>query len=193
MAYCLWLGAAVPELTIELDPLGRARVRADNAGRVFRHAGLVDAVGDLMTEAGYRMWRKVTGIYGPFPLYTSQAARRGVARGEQRRMDLVGVTIDLEAVCVDPTLLGAAAPQLLARVQSHPALDAAEAEKDAHYADTPAPFNLVAFGAGTQAELGASASAFLSALALRLARRRNGGQQPGARLLASVQPYVRVV
>jgi hypothetical protein len=76
---------------------------------VVRHAGLIDAVGDLMTEAGYRVWREVTGNYGPFPLYMSQAARRGVARGEQRRLDLVGVTTDLEAVCVDPTLLDAAA------------------------------------------------------------------------------------
>jgi hypothetical protein len=42
-------------------------------------------------------------------------------------------------------------------------------------------------------ELGASASAFLKELALRLAPRRNGGQQPGERrLLASVQRYAQV-
>lgn len=93
-------------------------------------------------------------------------------------MDLVGVTTDLEAVCVDPTLLDAAAPQLLARAQPRSALDTAEEEKEAHYADTPAPFGFAAFGAGTQTELGKSAGPFLGKLAKRIAWRRNGGQQP---------------
>jgi hypothetical protein len=113
-------------------------------------------------------------------------------------MDLVAVDANLKALCVDPTLLDAAAPQLLARAQAalgplpRP-LDKAEEEKAAHYADTPPPFSFHPFAVGTQTELGASAGALLGTLTQLIARRRNGGQDPGARLLASVKRHARVV
>ncbi len=71
------------------------------------------------------------------------------------------------------------------------ALAEAEAHKHAHYADTPAPFGFKPFGAGTQTELGKSATELLAMLALRIATRRNGWQEPSPRLLRATQRYVR--
>ena len=193
VALSLWLGARIPELANERDPLGRARMRGDAAGRNHRHSGLVSALGDLMVESGHRVYTEVVGIYGPFPAGMSAAARRDVARGELRRMDLVGVTASLAARCVDPTLIDAHSPTLLRRgPRALCPLAEAEEAKAAHYVDTPDPFTFSPFAAGTLTELGPSASACLEELAQLIARRRNGGQEPSMRLLASVRRYVRV-
>jgi len=179
VAHCLWLGAPIPELSTAADPLGRRRVGSDAAGRVHRHSGLVSIVGDLMVEAGVKVWHEVPGIYGPFPADMPAAARGRTAHGEARRMDLVGVTADLKGACVDPTLRDTAAPSVLGRAGGPAAvLAAAEADKEAHYADTPPPFVFFAFAAGMETNLGPGASQLLSDLSMRIATRRNGGEQP---------------
>jgi hypothetical protein len=192
VAHCLWLGAPIPELSTAADPLGRRRVGSDAAGRVHRHSGLVSIVGDLMVEAGVKVWHEVPGIYGPFPADMPAAARGRTAHGEARRMDLVGVTADLKGACVDPTLRDTAAPSVLGRAGGPAAvLAAAEADKEAHYADTPPPFVFSAFAAGMETNLGPGASQLLSDLSMRIATRRNGGEQPKERLLQSVKRRAR--
>ena len=52
LAHCLWLGALVAELMGTSDPRGRDRLRADRAGRTFRHTATADAIGDLEKEEG---------------------------------------------------------------------------------------------------------------------------------------------
>jgi hypothetical protein len=188
VAASLWLGMPIPELAHEQDPLGRERCRLDHSGQNARHRGLVEAVGDLLIEAGFRVWTEVVGLYGKFPESMPAAARGRVTNGEQRRMDLVAVSAALEAFCVDPTIIDPAAPALLAR---HSPLDAAEAQKAAHYADTPAPYGFHPVAVGTQTELGKSAQKFLAMIALRRATRRNGGQEPSAAMLGASLRYVR--
>jgi hypothetical protein len=150
VALSLWLGMPIPELAHEQDPLGRARCRLDHSGQNARHRGLVDAVGDLLIEAGFRVWTEVVGLYGRFPESMSAAARGRVVNDEGRRMDLVAVSVELEALCVDPTLIDPAAPSQRARLSP---LDAAEAHKAEHYADTPAPYKFYPCAVGTQTEL----------------------------------------
>ena len=131
-----------------------------------------------MVAGGYKVWLEVTGIYGPFPADMPAAARGRVANGEARRMDLVGVTTDLRGECVDPSLRDTAAPTVLARQTPAEVLAAAEAVKDAHYADTPEPFAFTAFAAGMETNLGPAATKLLNDLSMRIARRRNEGRNP---------------
>jgi hypothetical protein len=145
-----------------------------------------------MVEAGYKVWHEVPGLYGPFPADMPAAARGTVAKGEARRMDLVGVNAALQGAFVDPSLRDTAAPSVLrARQTPAEALAAAAAVKNAHYADTPEPFSFTAFVAGTETNLDESASQLLDDLALRIARRRNGGEQPADRLLNAVRRNAR--
>ena len=55
----------------------------------------------------------------------------------------------------------------------------------------PPPFTFHAWGAGLETNLGPSATALLESLTVRSARRRNGGQQPGDRLLGIVRRSMR--
>lgn len=189
VAVSLWLGMPIPELAHEQDPLGRARCRLDHSGQNARHRGLVEAVGDLLIEAGFRVWTEVVGLYGKFPESMPAAARGRVVHGEQRRMDLVAVSVALEAFCVDPTLIDPVAPSQRARLSP---LDAAEAHKAEHYADTPAPYKFFPCAVGPQTELGKSAKEFLAMVALRRATRRNGGKEPSATMLGASHRHVRV-
>ena len=65
-------------------------------------------------------------------------------------------------------------------------LAAAEAEKEAHYVDTPPPFEFHAFAAGLETNLGPSATALLRKLSASIALRQNGGHEPSDRLRSAV-------
>ena len=60
----------------------------------------------------------------------------------------------------------------------------------AHYADTPPAYTLHPCGLGTQADMGPGTQECANQLALLIATRRNGGQQPTQRLLDAVRREV---
>ena len=66
-------------------------------------------------------------------------------------------------------------------------LKACEEEKRAHYADTPPAFTLHLCGLRTRADMGPGTQECANQLALLIATRRNGGQQPVQRFLDAVR------
>jgi hypothetical protein len=170
-------------------------MRADRAGKIRRHNGVARVLADLCLEAGHRVWTEAP-IFPEFSAEMSQAARRGVARGSSRRMDVVTASpTHLRGLAIDPTVVNPATPALLdrwanAEEEADCPLKAVEDEKRAHYADTPPAYTLHPCGLGTQADMGPGTQECANQLALLIATRRNGGQQPTQRLLDAVRREV---
>ena len=143
VATLLWLHRAIAELGTELgtaDPAGRSLLRADRAGRIHRHGGVVIPYADMFVEAGYQVWTEAQ-ILPEFDDSMSAAARGGVASGSARRMGVAAVPPDtsLTAHAADPSVLDGAAPEFpeawCRSVVVPCPLEAAENVKRVHYGD----------------------------------------------------------
>ena len=182
VAACLWLHGDIAELVGTADPSGRSLMRADRAGRIYRHHGVARTYADLCIEAGNRVWTEAA-VFPEFTDAMSTAARGGVERGSSRRIDVLATPMGgLTGHAIDPRVLDPGSPALLERwaasSDSPCPLEAAEHVKLVHYADLPLAWTLRPCGHGTQGDMGPGAHACANALALQLATRRSGGITP---------------
>jgi hypothetical protein len=197
LSHCWWMGGEVAELAGSSDPRGRDLVRSNNAGHTNRHTVMVNAIGDVLKDAGQAVWKEVTGLFPAWCADVSAAARNGVVHGELRRMDLVSTSHDLDGRLIDPTVVDPATPEEVERAATSAVarptrvVDDAEAAKVAHYPDVPPGFTLSPVGFTTQATCGALGKRFLTDLGRMLACRRNGTATPHPRHLAAATREVR--
>jgi hypothetical protein len=185
VAFCLWLGMAVPQLAGRPDPSGRDLLRA--APPAIRHSALLSSYLELGLQAGGTVYSEVEGLFGAFSAAVPQAARRA-ADGTKRRMDWVLVA-GLQGCLADPTLQdGALQADVNAReinAQAVSSVEAAEADKTAYYGpDVPLGFTFYPVAHDTFTGSGKCAIAFQQWLARRLAYVDNGRQTPPASLVS---------
>ncbi len=198
LAHCWWIGGEVAELAGSSDPRGRGLVRNNNAGHTLRHTVVVNAIGEVLKDAGQAVWKEVTGLFPAWSADVPAAARNGVVHGELRRMDLVSTSHDLDGRLIDPTVVDPATPDeeveraaTSAVARPTRVVDDAEAAKVAHYPDVPPGFTLCPMGTTTQGTCGALGKQFLTDLGRLLACRRNGTATPHPRHLAAATREVR--
>ncbi len=112
LAHCVWMGGEVAQLAGSIsDPRGRDLVRSNNAGHTNRHTVMVNAIGDVLKDAGQAVWNEVTGLFPAWSADVPAAARNGVVHGELRRMDLVSTSHNLDGRLIDPTVVDPATPE----------------------------------------------------------------------------------
>jgi hypothetical protein len=191
LSHCVWMGGEVAELAGSSDPRSRDRLRSNNASHTNRHTVMVNAIGDVLKDAGQAVWKEVTGLFPAWSADVPAAARNGVGQGELRRMDLVSSSLNLGGRLIDPTVVDPATPEEVERAATSAVarptrvVDDAEAAKVAHYLDVPPGFTLCPVGLTTQASCGALGKQFLTDLGRMLACRRNGTVTPHPRHVAA--------
>ncbi len=168
----IWLGAPIPELQDERDPLGRAVMRQGGSAQIARHRGLQLAVAHIQADAGCQVWLEPPHMF-PRSLRRVDTAARDTATSVQ----------DLVDVSVRDTATDAILSRTRALYEPLRAVLEGEAEKKATYSDVPHGWTFIPLIMGTQGEVGPAGAEFISDLARRVAQRRNGGSEPPARLV----------